>query len=843
MQKIIGNNKHIRLVEIVPLTGVSSTFTYYFDDLKEENLVGYRVLIPLGSRTLTGIVVKDYVEAIKFDESKLKGVIEVLDTRPIFSKELIELAFWTSQYYFAPIGDVFKAMLPPGFVTLKKQYVHIAKNVIIENQSLSPNQKKIIDYLEKRKSAVAVSTLRKELKIKSFNNAINKLISLGLVVSREHLISKPKKQIVLRFNTENFINPNFDDILKELRTKKKIVRILKLIYERVISGSTRISYEHFRLEIDPNVDKKILNYLSELGFITIEYVDSLSDLTLKREGFADRNELELELNEEQIKILNKIIDAIEKGEFQSFLLFGVTGSGKTLIYMHAIRKCFEIGKSALVLVPEISLTPQLVERFEIAFPNNVVVLHSRLKRRERIEIWSSIISGEKKVVVGARSAVFAPLKNLGLIIVDEEHEPSFKQEDPDPRYNARDVALYRGKLESAITILGSATPSVSSIYSTQIGKHQLLEIRNRADGANLPKIYVVDLLKARQEHKLYGQFSAFLVEKIKERLEKKEGVILFQNRRGFALILVCTKCGYVPKCPNCEVSLTFHKTESCLKCHYCGFQTLYFSVCPKCRNSSLKYFGYGTQRIEEEIRENLKQIGLEANIARFDLDIARQNQEASKILKKFYYGEIDILVGTQMIAKGLDFGRVTLVGIINADLQINLPDYSSAERAFQLFTQVAGRAGRKSELPGEVIIQTYNLDSYIIKFFAENDYYSFYRKELKFRKQMNYPPFSRFISIEFQSKSDEVLKEAQQIVLDSLRNLTFVQILGPATPLVPKVKGLMRKILLLKVDKKIDPTGKKIYPVLLNISKNMHKFVSSKFLRIIIDVDSQFSLF
>lgn len=842
MQKIIEYSK-IRFLDVVPLTGINSKFTYYIKNLNYGNLVGFRVLIPFRSRTLTGIVVDDYYQEHNFEGLNLKGVIEILDGRPIFSRKLIELAFWISHFYFAPIGDVFKAMLPPNFATRKKTYIQIVKDANIKINELTLNQKKVIEFLKNKKGKVSISSLQRELGISNYRNIIHKLVSLGYITSNESIVSQPRKEVLLKLNVDTFLGSNFDEVLHEIRKKKKAVEILKFLYEKVIAGETNIFLETLRKELGTSLNKKMLKQICELGFISISYTDRISEHSYLQKKYNGRNELKLTLNEEQTSVLSSIICAIENNRFKSFLLFGVTGSGKTLIYMNAIQQCLKKGKTALVLVPEISLTHQLVERFRVAFPNQIAVLHSRLSNKDRMEIWNSILYGYKKVVIGVRSAVFAPLENLGLIVVDEEHEPSFKQQDFDPRYHARDVALYRGKLESAVVILGSATPSVASFFAAQNGKHQLLLIKNRADGAVLPKIHVIDLLKTRAEHKLYGQFSNFLLDKISDRLKKKEGIILFQNRRGFGLMVLCTKCGHNPKCPHCEVSLTFHKVDNSLKCHYCGFQTPYSIHCSKCGNPTMKYFGYGTQRVEEEVRENLKQFGLEAKVARFDLDIARQNKKSLEILKMFNNGEIDILVGTQMIAKGLNFTRVTLVGIINADLQINLPDFSSAERAFQLFTQVAGRAGRTSDFPGEVVIQTNNPDSYIVQFFAKYDYISFYNKEIHSREQFYYPPFSRFLAVELRSKNEEILKKSEAKILEKLMDIPFLRILGPVTPLVPKINGFLRRVLILKVDKKIDPNGEKIFPILLDISQILNKFVSSKVLKLIVDIDSHFSLF
>ncbi|MFN3780834.1 MAG: primosomal protein N', partial [Candidatus Kapaibacteriota bacterium] len=522
---------------------------------------------------------------------------------------------------------------------------------------------------------------------------------------------------------------------------------------------------------------------------------------------------------------------------------GVTGSGKTLIYLHSIKKCLEQNKTAIILVPEISLTPQLIERFDNAFPNQIAVLHSRLSNAERLRQWLSILNKEKKIIIGARSAIFAPASNLGLIVVDEEHEPSYKQEDQTPRYNARDLALVRGKIENCVVILGTATPSVNSFYAAIQGKHTLLRIDERADKAKLPDIILIDMLEKRAKKKTFGQFSDTLIHKIIERINKSEGVILFQNRRGFGLLLECRYCGYIPKCPECDVSLTFHKSEQKLKCHYCGYEKKYETTCPKCGKTPMLILGYGTQRVEEELKKILEEFNYHPKVERFDADVVVKNPEKNQILEKFYKGEIDILVGTQLIAKGIDFERVTLVGIINADLQLGIPDFCANERAFQLFTQVAGRAGRRSQFPGEVIIQTTNTKNYAIESFVKNNFLSFFNHEIHNRRTLHYPPFFRLISIELQYQSEETIDEMIFFVKDYIQGMKNAIVLGPVTPIIPKIRGWKRKVFLLKINRLKDPNSKYTSKMLKSLYHNFTKKFSSKKVKLIIDVDTQFSLF
>lgn len=841
-EKITDKIGYTKLVDVVPLTSVDSPFTYLYVGKEESELIGFRVLIPFAGRKITGIVVKEHSGEISFPQEKLKRVLNVLDTSPSFSRKMLELCYWIAEYYHSPIGDVFRAVLPPKLTIKQNLYVKLLGVPKFEDISLSKNQSKVVGFLKGKNKSTSVKFLQKQLKIQNTSEVIESLAERGIIEVTNKLEGGIAKQKLIQINREMFESEKFDEFLNIIKRKKNLVKLLNYLNEALYQGNEELSPEDLESVASPNAITRGLTELERMGFVSILESDKIELTSSVATNFEQKNELTLELNSEQKNAKEEILSAIEQKKFASFLLFGVTGSGKTLVYMHSVKKCLEMGKSAILLAPEISITPQLIARFEKSFPEQIAVLHSKLTLAERARFWYSVRSGERKLIIGARSAVFAPVPNLGLIIVDEEHEPSYKQESPNPRYNARDVALMRGKLESAIVVLGSATPSIGTYFLTKTGRHKLIQITKRADGAQMPKIIVVDVVQQRKQSKMYGQYSSVLVEKIVERVHRKEGVIIFQNRRGFGLLLECKGCGNIPKCPNCEVSLTYHKFDEKLKCHYCGYSEKYDGVCKKCGSTNMLILGYGTQRLEEDLQTHLEIFGINPKIERFDLDVVRSRRTGNDILKHFYAGEIDILIGTQLIAKGLDFERVTLVGIVNADLQMNLPDFTSSERAFQLFTQVAGRAGRKQEFPGEVVIQSYNPNAYPIVCFKNNDYNSFYEKEITFRKELNYPPFTRLVALEAQGKDLKKIENCFTEILEYLKSNSFYSVLGPVIPVVPKIQGRLRNVILIKVNKGADPSGKKLGTILQKIENDIFKKYNSKDFRFIVDVDCQYSL-
>jgi primosomal protein N' (replication factor Y) len=499
-------------------------------------------------------------------------------------------------------------------------------------------------------------------------------------------------------------------------------------------------------------------------------------------------------NPDQQTAIHKIITAMKRAEFTPFLLHGITGSGKTFVYLQVVAQALKMGKTALIMVPEISLTHQLINLFHTFFGDRIAVFHSALGEGERVDEWRRILRGEAKIAIGARSAVFAPLEKLGLIILDEEHETSYKQ-DKSPRYHARDVSLIRARMSKAVLVLGSATPSLESLYASRLNAYTVLSLPHRATTHSLSKIRLVDMRRECREQRGQILFSRALREGIQQRLQRKEQVILFLNRRGFSSFLLCCDCGHVPKCQNCSVSLTCHTHEKRLRCHYCNYVTLIPQACPNCKKGVLQYFGFGTQKVEDEA----KRLFPSAKIERMDTDTMTGKTSLQRALERLGQGEIDLLIGTQMIAKGLDFPRVTLVGVVSADTMLNLPDFRSAERTFQLITQVAGRAGR-GDIPGEVIVQTFTPSHYSLQCACRTDLEGFYKKEIGYRKELGYPPFSKMINVIVRGGEINILKAAVM----QLRNLLIslkpdeITLLGPAQAPVFRIRGQYRFQMLLK---------------------------------------------
>jgi primosomal protein N' (replication factor Y) (superfamily II helicase) len=520
------------------------------------------------------------------------------------------------------------------------------------------------------------------------------------------------------------------------------------------------------------------------------------------------------LNSEQTSAVKSIMNSQNK----IFLIHGVTGSGKTEIYMHIVDKVISSGRECIILVPEIALTPQMVERFKGRFGNNISVFHSRLSDGERYDEWMRVKRKQVKVAIGARSAIFLPFSNLGLIIIDEEHEESYKSES-NPKYNAREIGEMKCNQYNCKMILGSATPSIETYSRCEKGEIELIEIKNRADGANMPKIDVVDMRDELASGNT-SMFSKKLYNMISDRLAKNEQIILFLNRRGFSTFVSCRKCGYIFKCKNCDISLTYHRDMKKLVCHYCGSRENIPKICPKCGSKYVKYFGVGTEKIEELVKNEFPK----ARVLRMDFDTTRSKHSYENIYNTFKNQGADILIGTQMIAKGLDFKNVTLVGVIAADVSLNLPDFRSAERTYQIITQVSGRAGR-GEKAGNVVVQTYSPDNYSIKYSALNDYKSFYREEMNIRKEMDYPPFCNMLLINMNSKNEAILIKNIQNVAIFLRNILQkndkIKILGPCPCVISKIKELFRWQIIIKgkIDLKI---AQKIKKTVYNLTKDVH---------------------
>ena len=602
------------------------------------------------------------------------------------------------------------------------------------------------------------------------DNTLATLINCYQVMLPKALKAKNNTNINIKYDTFYKLNDKYDKSIKFNSNQEKIIDLVK-------------NNKSLRKDL-VNISLSSLNTLIKKGVLienkTEHYRLSYNESKLEKK----------KLTSDQEKVVNEVIN----NNPNTYLLYGVTGSGKTEVYMEMIDYYLKQGKSSIVLVPEISLTPQMIERFKKRFGDKIAALHSALSEGEKYDEYRRISRGEASIVIGARSAIFAPLKNVGIIIIDEEHSDSYKQTDPSPRYHARDIAIIRGKYHNASVVLGSATPSLESMARALKGVYKLLELPNRING-NLPKVNIIDMNKELK--KVKGHFSLELINEIKTRLNKSEQIILLLNRRGYSSFVTCKNCGYTFKCPKCDITLTYHKTSNTLRCHYCGYGEKVYEICPSCKEKALSNLGIGTEKIEEE----LKDLFPATKILRMDYDTTSKKGMHEKMIEKFKNHEYDILLGTQMVAKGLDFSNVTLVGVINADTSLNIPDFRSSENTFSLLSQVAGRSGR-SEKSGSVVIQTYNPDHYAIALTKYHDYLSFYKKEMSIRRQLKYPPYYYICNIRISGKDkDYILNEAIKIKNSFEKNFNSTIILGPSSSSLFKLNNIYRYNIILKYKK------------------------------------------
>jgi len=786
----------------VPL---DQTFTYAVNGVVPA--VGARVLVPFSGQRLMGVVVRVHEDA-PADDFEIKPVQQVLDDAAVLPDELMELARWIAQYYVAPLGEVLRGMLPLAAEVKRHFFYRIAeagRRVLYEGAAKGSSRRSKLSAEDQNREYAVLNYLEggEQAKMSALRSATgaNKSLLEGMVrkkwltreaVAEERDARRLEKVAVLIAEARlPKLNENQTAILAELAAVggRMRVRDLQLSLARI------------------GVPVSTLGTLVKRGLVTVEeVVEEFHVGGVSAQG--KKHAHEHDLNEAQMEALGTIAAAMDKGGFRPHLLYGITGSGKTTVYFAAMQRALDAGKSALLLVPEIGLTPAMAGQMVAAFAGEVALLHSQLTPDERAEQWHRIRRGEARIVVGTRSAVFAPMVDLGLIIVDEEHDSSYKQEET-PRYHGRDVAVMRAKFNEAVVVLGSATPSLESWSNAEKGRYTLVELRERVMERPLP---VVELVDMRAEFRETGQeqiFSRRLVEETQATLDRGEQVILLLNRRGYSSVVMCRSCGEKIECENCSISMTYHKRVNendaiaqpgqRLECHYCGSRRAVPKVCPKCESEHLYFLGAGSQQGEERLQELFPA----ARIGRMDRDTVRGRSDMERLLARLHGGDINLLVGTQMIAKGHDIHGVTLVGVVGADFQLGLPDFRAAERVFQLLTQVSGRAGR-GELPGKVLVQTYHPDHYAIQFAAKHDYPGFVAKEMQYRRWMHYPPFAVLANIVIQS---EKLEEAtawagtlgrwfQQARLDKVR------VLGPAAAPIVRLKRIYRYHFVLKAEKR-----------------------------------------
>ncbi len=783
-------------VQVVLPLPVEQAYTYVVpDELAEAVHVGCRVLVPFGPRRLTGLVI-DWGPAVETLDFKTRPLLDVLDETPAFTDEMLTLTRWIADYYVCGWGEVVKAALPAGTNIEDKQ--HLSRTTKQANGVLSGQARAVLDYLDTHGEAT-LSGIRQQL------NAVP--IALVRRLERDGLVSITRELVdaKVRVKTETHLRfaPAFRhrsaarDIQQQLRGHKQVA-VVEAMAGLALEG-THEPRQADVLERAAAASPTVRTLVNKGILETVEKEVIRTPLGDLPDEPAPPPRV---LHPAQQQALDALAKPIDAGKFETFLLHGVTGSGKTEVYIAALKRVLAQGKTGIILVPEIALTPQTVRRFRAHFGDRIAVLHSRMSLGERYDAWRHLRGGRYDVVIGPRSAVLAPLSNVGLVVVDEEHEPSYKQFDPAPRYHARDVAVMRAHHNKAVCVLGSATPSLESLANARRGKYTLLEMPDRVPvpghtAAPLPPVRIVDLTLERKKHQLKGALSVQLQDAIRQRLEREEQVILLQNRRGYAPIVECQDCGWVPMCYDCSVTLTYHKAQRHLRCHYCGLAQRLPQACPKCNSQALKQLGEGTQRVEEE----LAQVFPDARVLRMDLDTTGKKDAHHRILSRFGKGKADILIGTQMVAKGLDFPRVTLVGIINADMGMRLPDFRAEERTFQLLTQVAGRAGR-AELRGEVLLQTRTPDHPLFQFVVHHDYPRFANAALAERQQLDYPPFAHIVGVEFRGPKEPTVQDMAErwtkMLGEQVQGVMGVQILGPEPALIGRVKRQYRYHTILK---------------------------------------------
>jgi primosomal protein N' (replication factor Y) len=780
-----------KYVDVILPLPLPRTFTYSLSEHTEANIEpGCRVVVPFGRKKYyTAIVWNVHQnEPVGYE---VKEVAAILDPSPILLPRQFMFWEWLADYYLCSLGDVYKAALPSG-MKIESETI-VAYNPDFEAvEQLTDKEQLILDLLLQHPEQ-PVTQLEKESKVKNILNVVKSLLDKEAIFIKEELkrTYKPKTEARVRLVETIATEEKLKNVFDELeRAPKQLALLMKYVELSGFMGTKDLK-EVAKSELlqRAGVSPATFNGLIEKGVFEVYHHET---------GRLERQETETvelnPLNDYQQQAYDRIVTQLH--EKNVCLLHGVTSSGKTEVYIHLIAEAIRQGKQVLYLLPEIALTTQITERLKRVFGSRLCIYHSKFPDAERVEIWQKQLTGKGyDIVLGVRSSIFLPFKDLGLIIVDEEHENTYKQQDPAPRYHARNAAIVLASLYGAKTLLGTATPSIETYCNATAGKYGLVELKERYKDIQLPEIVPVDIKELARKKRMAGPFSQLLLDEITEALKNKEQVILFQNRRGFAPMIECYTCGWVPKCKNCDVSLTYHKKINQLTCHYCGYTIPPPRSCPACEGVEMINRGFGTEKIEDDI----KQIFPEARIARMDLDTTRTRTAYEKIIADFEQGRTDILIGTQMVSKGLDFDHVSVVGILNSDTMMNFPDFRAYERAFQLMAQVAGRAGRKNKR-GKVILQTKSINNPIIGQVIANNYEEMVYNQLAERQMFRYPPYYRLVCVYLKNKDAALLEQMARVMAEKLRAVFGERVWGPANPPVARVQLLYIKKILVKIE-------------------------------------------
>jgi primosomal protein N' (replication factor Y) len=817
-------------VKVILPIPIHKEFSYRVPfEMNDYIVIGGRVVVPFGkSKMLTGIVTS-ISETVPTDY-QVKYIEHFLDDTPIITKEQYHFWHWIASYYMAPVGDVMNAALPSNFKLASETVIVLHPDFDGNYSSLDEREKRIVETLEVNTS-IDLKGIAELVGIKTIQPIIKRLMDRRIVFSIEELnekfTAKTATYIVLSPNihSEEQLNEVLNAFEEKKGRDKQLTALLTILKEGNYTQGVLTPVPRKTL-LEAGISPSTLTTLAKNGIIELQKLE-LSRFSPSN----DEQQAFKALSEGQFKALEEIKTSFET--YNTTLFHGVTGSGKTEVYVQLIQEQLDLGKQILFLLPEIALTTQLIQRLSSYFGEQVGVYHSKFNQNERVEIWGHVLTNNPsrfRIILGARSSLFLPFRELGLVIVDEEHESSFKQFDPSPRYNARDAAIVLASYHKAKVLLGSATPSMETYFNAKNGKYGLVELNKRFGGLLLPEIFCADVKKERRQKSMNSHFTSFLIDEIRTALNNKEQIILFQNRRGYTPQWSCEICNWTPTCKNCDVSLTYHKQTNMLKCHYCSYSSPPVGACASCGSNRLKMLGFGTEKVEDELALLFPEIV----IKRLDLDSTRSKNAYSIILGEFESRQIDVLIGTQMVSKGLDFDNVSLVGILDADMLINRPDFRAFERSYQLMSQVAGRAGRKGKR-GKVIIQTGDPDHWLIQKVMEHDYIGFYENELIERKNYFYPPFYKIIEFTLKHKEEYLVDRAAFDFAHSLREIFKERVIGPEFPIVRRIQNLFLKSIKLKVER--DISDKKIKERLQQLVDAFYSVPSNKAIRLVINVD------
>lgn len=789
---------------IVPIA-VTTTFTYRVSQAEYNFLQpGMRVAVPFGKRLVyTAMVLNKHSQKPQVYEPK--DIHTIIDEQPLVTKTQLEFWQWIAQYYMCSLGEVYKAALPSAFLLESETILSFNRDLVVDLRSLSDDEFLLYEAFEQQ-PILRFDEVQNILNKKKVFSIIDNLLKKDIIYLNQHIHEKYKPKLVKYVSLhDNYKEEkNLINLLdNELKTEKQRALVLK--YFQLNTQKTTVELKELLKEAE--VSAAIFNNLEKKQIFTVY------TLAEDRVQFTDAFLNDIQFTEAQTTAIQTIEDQFEKHDVT--LLNAVTGAGKTEIYIKLIQECIEKNQQALFLVPEIGLTTQLVQRLTAYFGNKIAVYNSKYSENERVEVYQHVLNNTEnaQVVIGSRSSIFLPFKNLQLIIVDEEHEASYKQVDPAPRFHARDAAIVLAKMFNAKVLLGSATPSLESYYNSYQQKYGYVELNQRFTNVQLPEIVLVDLKEARRKKEVNGIFSVKLIDAITEAFYNGEQVLLFQNRRGFSPVLECLTCGNVPHCTSCDVSLTYYKRQNYLKCHYCGYTMAMPTKCHSCHSTELTTKGLGTEQIEDALRS----IFPNKRIARMDQDTTRGKFAFERLIDAFKNQEIDVIVGTQMLAKGLDFDNVSLVGIMNADSMLTFPDFRAYERAYQLMTQVAGRAGRKNK-QGKVLIQTYNPYHNTIQQVTQNDYKGMFKEQMYERLNFKYPPFYRLIRLQMKHADFNKVKEASNWLAANMRNnINGILVLGPQEPSINRIRNQYIQIVLIKL-----PLNKPVNVLKIAIQKSIN---------------------